>query len=32
MPKIAWMKSYEAAVKSARASKKLLLVDFYTDW
>lgn len=32
MPKIVWMKSYEAAVKSARASKKLLLIDFYTDW
>ncbi len=32
MPKITWVKSYEAAVKSARASKKLLLIDFYTDW
>ena len=32
MPNIAWAKSYEAAVKSARASNKLILVDFYTDW
>lgn len=32
MPKITWIRSYETAVKSARASKKLLLIDFYTDW
>ena len=32
MPKIAWVSSYEAAAKSARASKKLLMIDFYTDW
>lgn len=32
MPKITWLRSYEAAVKSARASKRLMLIDFYTDW
>jgi thiol:disulfide interchange protein len=32
MPQIAWVKTYDAAVKAARASKKLILVDFYADW
>lgn len=32
MPKIAWITSYDTAAQRARASKKLLMVDFYTDW
>lgn len=32
MPSIPWVKSYEAAVQSARASKKLIMIDFFTDW
>jgi thioredoxin-related protein len=32
MSKIAWAKSYEAALKKARAGKKLIMIDFYTDW
>ena len=29
---IAWAKSFEAAMATAKASKKLVMVDFYTDW
>ena len=30
--KIAWNKSFAAAMKKAKASNKLLMVDFYADW
>ena len=29
---IAWAPSYEAAVKKAKAVKKPLMIDLYTDW
>jgi thiol:disulfide interchange protein len=29
---IAWEKSFPAAMQKAKASKKLVMVDFYTDW
>jgi thiol:disulfide interchange protein len=29
---VTWAKSYDAAVKNARASKKLVMIDFYADW
>jgi len=29
---IAWAKNWEAAKKSAAASGKLIMIDFYTDW
>ncbi|HEY0866364.1 MAG TPA: hypothetical protein VGE01_03240 [Fimbriimonas sp.] len=29
---IEWAKSYPEALATAKASKKLLMVDFYTDW
>jgi thiol-disulfide isomerase/thioredoxin len=29
---IAWAKSYDAALKEAGKGKKLIMVDFYTDW
>jgi len=29
---IAWAKDFGAAVKQARADKKIIMVDFYTDW
>lgn len=29
---IAWAKNWEAAKKSAAASGKLIMLDFYTDW
>ena len=29
---IAWVKSFESAMAMAKASKKLVMVDFYTDW
>ena len=29
---IAWAKSYPAALEKAKASKKLVMVDFYTEW
>ena len=32
MPSISWAKSLDAATRAARAGKKLVLVDFYTDW
>ena len=32
MPSISWAKSYAAAARAARTAKKLVLVDFYTDW
>ena len=32
MATIPWARSFDAAKRSARASKKLILIDFYTDW
>lgn len=32
MPSISWAKSLDAATRAARSGKKLVLVDFYTDW
>lgn len=29
---VAWAKNYKEAVEQARKSKKLIMVDFYTDW
>jgi len=30
--KIAWAKSFSAAMAQARTSHKLVMADFYTDW
>ena len=30
--KIAWVKNWEAAQRKAADAKKLIMVDFYTDW
>lgn len=32
MATILWARNFDLAKRSARASKKLILVDFYTDW
>ena len=29
---IKWAKSYQAALAEAKASHKLVMADFYTDW
>ncbi len=29
---VTWATSYNAAIKSARASKRLVMIDFYADW
>jgi thiol:disulfide interchange protein len=29
---VTWVKTYQAALKSAKASKKLIMIDFYADW
>jgi len=29
---IGWVKNWDAAKKSAAASGKLIMLDFYTDW
>jgi hypothetical protein len=29
---IQWAKSYDAALRQAKASNKLVMADFYTDW
>lgn len=29
---IAWLNSYEDALRQARESNKLVMVSFYTDW
>jgi len=29
---IKWAKSYSAAVAEAKATDKLVMIDFYTDW
>jgi thiol:disulfide interchange protein len=29
---VKWVKTYEAAVKQAKAQKRLIFVDFYADW
>ena len=30
--KIAWAKSFSSAMAQAKASHKLVMADFYTDW
>lgn len=29
---LAWVKSYDEALKAAAASKKVVMIDFFTDW
>ena len=29
---VSWSKSFDTAMASAKASNKLIMADFYTDW